>query len=165
MRETEQKSSSAQLTTSQETEPIPEEWTNDPTRLRRSHHTETVFAASYGLTNISVLLKNTPVSGEFGYIFSCNGRYYFGDTLSDCMGEITKPTTYSGILHVLNTKGVNGLRTRWLEMILEPGPGPETEPVEMPPSQPEVNLFVPFKQSKGCKTCAKLDAANSQCKP
>ncbi|GKZ37277.1 hypothetical protein AbraIFM66950_008734 [Aspergillus brasiliensis] len=136
--------------TSEETEPIPEGWTDDPESLLSEQ--EYGFANAY-LTSHSVLLTETPESGEFGFICSSNGRYYFGDSLAYSMCEITKPTTYAGILHALNTKGYKGLRVRLLEPILPPGMGDF--------------VLVSRSQEKGgcCKTCAKLDAANSQCKP
>ena len=86
--------------------------------------------------------------GEHGFICSSNGRYYLGDEMAYCMLEITKPTTYSGILHVLNTKGQNGLRMKSLQMVRY-AEQPESGPGGIWPGT-------------GCyKTCAKLRAANS----
>ncbi|GCB21639.1 hypothetical protein AAWM_04524 [Aspergillus awamori] len=133
-------------TSSKETESIPEGWRDDPFHVQGAEYQE--FAYAYGLTNVSVLLTQGLDIGEHGFICSSNGRYYLGDEMAYCMLEITKPTTYSGILHVLNTKGQNGLRMKSLQMV------PYAEQPESGPGG--------IWPGTGCyKTCAKLRAANS----
>ncbi|KAI3021859.1 unnamed protein product [Aspergillus niger] len=127
-------------TLSKEPEPIPEGWTDNPFYVQAEQ--ENGFAYAYGLTNVSVLLPQGPDSREHGFICSSNGRYYLGDEMAYCMLEITKPTTYSGILHVVNTKGENGLKMKSLKMVPyaeqpESGPGdlwPGTGAVRRVPS-------------------------------
>lgn len=70
-----------------------------------------------------------------------------------CMLEITKSTMYSGIMHVLNTKGENGLRMKSLKMV------PYAEQPESGPGG--IWPGTGAKERCCCKTCAKLRAANS----
>lgn len=75
------------------------------------------------------------------YIITSGGRYYWGDfMLEDHLSEITRPTTFAGILNALATKGFSGMRLKALKMLKID----EKPPNKVPPEH-EANrvLFVP----------------------
>lgn len=75
------------------------------------------FARQHGLNEVTLLLFNTPDTGDFGFIIESGGRYYFGDLMIDYLHEITKPKTFLGILRCLDEGGVKALRTSVLKKV------------------------------------------------
>lgn len=75
------------------------------------------FAREHGLKEVTLLLMNTPDSGQLGFIIESEGRYYFGDLMIDYLHEIRKPKTFPEILRCLDEGGVGALRTRVLKKV------------------------------------------------
>ncbi|KAB8204223.1 hypothetical protein BDV34DRAFT_226608 [Aspergillus parasiticus] len=106
---------------------VPEGWTCDPDDLRRFFRPGTArweMARYYGLTDPTLVLMETPDSGEMGYIIFSKGRYYGGDLMSDSMFEITRPKTLPGIIRAIGENDFQGLRKKELkpmELMMEEG--------------------------------------------
>ncbi|OGM48394.1 hypothetical protein ABOM_003406 [Aspergillus bombycis] len=87
---------------------IPEGWTNDPAILRRySRPGSSIIsiAQRHGLGNVEVVLMGTPESGDIQYIIKSGHGHYWGNLMIDDIFEITKPKTFSAILHTLYRRG------------------------------------------------------------
>ncbi|KAE8315422.1 hypothetical protein BDV41DRAFT_574796 [Aspergillus transmontanensis] len=101
---------------------VPEGWTCDPDDLEGFFVPGTAeweMAQDYGLIDVTLVLMETPESGEMGFIIFSGGRYYWGDLMADSMFQITRPTTLPGIMRALDEKGFRGLRQKEIKPAME----------------------------------------------
>ncbi|PYH71020.1 uncharacterized protein BO88DRAFT_320491, partial [Aspergillus vadensis CBS 113365] len=95
-------------------------WTDDPRALSKFFYpgsSEWYLARPYRIWDATVVLFGTNQSGEMQYIITANGYYYWGHLMLDEIFEMTRPTTWPGILRIMAEKGVEKVGIKKLKAV------------------------------------------------